>query len=98
MINTLFHDMLDTCLRPLDDFLVCRNDVENHLANLETILLKLRDAGLKAKLAKCEFLKSKMCFLCHKIGGDGIHTMEDKITAIKNFPTAQVCQKQTFFP
>ncbi len=41
----------------LDDLLVCGKDVEAHLTNLEAALLKLKDAGLKAKFVKCEFLK-----------------------------------------
>ncbi len=50
-------------------------------------MLKLREAGLKAKLTKCEFLK--ITFLGHTVDGDGIHTMDDKIPAIKNFPQPQ---------
>ncbi len=73
----------------LGDLLVCGKDVKTHLANLEAVLLKLRDAGLKAKLAKCEFLKTKTFFLSHKIDGDGIHTRDDKISAIKNFLRAK---------
>ncbi len=53
------------------------------------MLLKLREAGLKAKLTKCEFLKSKITFLGHTVDGDGIHTVDDKISAIKNFPQPQ---------
>ncbi len=35
------------------------------------------------------FLKSKITFLGHTVDGDGIHTMDDKISAIKNFPQPQ---------
>ncbi len=52
-------------------------------------MLKLREAGLKAKLVKYEFLMSKITFLGHTVDGDGIHTMDDKISAIKNFPQPQ---------
>ncbi len=51
--------------------------------------LNLREAGLKAKLTKCECLKSRITFLGHTVDGDGIHTMDDKISAIKNFPQPQ---------
>ncbi len=70
----------------LENLLVCCKDAESHLVNLEVVLLKLRKAGLKTKLAKCEFLKSNSCFLGHKVDGEGIHTMDDNISAIKNFP------------
>ncbi len=48
--------------------------------------MKLKEAGLKAKLTKCEFLKSTFQFLGHTVEDDGIHTMDDKILAIKNIP------------
>ncbi len=72
-------------------------DGDSHLTKLETVLLKLREAGLKAKLTKCEFLKSKITFLGHTVDGDGIHTMDDKISAIKNFPQPQNLEKVPSF-
>ncbi len=87
MINFMFSGMLGTGFYAyLDDLLVCGSDVEIHRANLETVLLKLGNAGFKAKLAKCEFLKSRIYFRLHKIDGNGIHIMDDKISAIKNSP------------
>ncbi len=47
--------------------------------------LELRKACLKAKLAKGEFLKSKIYFIGHKVDGDDIQTIDDKITTIGNF-------------
>ncbi len=41
----------------LDDLIICSKDGDSHLAKLEAVLLKLREADLKAKLTKCEFLK-----------------------------------------
>ncbi len=37
--------------------LICSKDGDRYLAKLEAVLLKLREAGLKTKLTKCEFLK-----------------------------------------
>ncbi len=61
---------------------------DNHLADLEAVLLKLKEAGLKAKLTtdRCEFLKAKITFLGHTVNANGIHTMNDKMSAIKKFP------------
>ncbi len=42
--------------------IICSKDGDSHLAKLETVLLKLREAGLEAKLTKCEFLKTKLTF------------------------------------
>ncbi len=66
--------------------MICGKDIHSHLSNLENVLRTLQEAGLKVKLAKCEFLKAQISFLGHKVDGDGIHTMDDKISAIRNFP------------
>ncbi len=93
-----FSDMLDTGVYAcLDDLLVFGKEVETHLANLKAVVLKRKDAGLKAKLAKCEFLKSKICFLGRKVDGDSIHTIYDKITAIKNFPRPKFVESVSSF-
>ncbi len=87
MISTLFSYILGNGdYVYLDDLLVCGKDSESNLANSQAVFLKLIDADLKANLSKCEFLKSKICFLGDKVDGNGIHTMDDKISAIKNFP------------
>ncbi len=86
-INTLFSDILDNGVYALlDDIEVCGKNAESHPANFKAVLLKLREADLKAKIAKCEFVKSKISFLDHKVDGEGIHPMGNKISAIKNFP------------
>ncbi len=70
----------------LDDLIICSKNGDTHLADLEAVLLKVKEAGLKAKLTKCEFLKAKVTFLGHIVDANGIHTMDDKISAIKKFP------------
>ena len=46
----------------LDDVIVCNQDPESHFQCLEAVLLKLKEAGLKVKISKCEFLKEKIPF------------------------------------
>ena len=48
-------------------------------------MLKLRQAGLKAKLTKCEFLESKIQILGHVVDGNGIHVNDNKNSSIKHF-------------
>ncbi len=87
MINYLFSDKLGkgVCAY-LDDLLICGKDIAGHLTNLEAMLKTLRTASLKANLTKCEFLKAQISFLGHKLDGSDIHTMDDKVSAIKHFP------------
>ncbi len=58
MINTMDSEMIgNEVYAYLDDLIICSKDGDSHLAKLEVVLLKLREAGLKAKLIKYEFLK-----------------------------------------
>ncbi len=58
MINTSFSDLIGKGIYAyLDDLIICSNDGDSHLAKLKAVLVKLREAGLKEKLNKCEFLK-----------------------------------------
>ena len=87
MINTLFADLLGKHVYAfLDDIIISSENWESHIKTLEEVLLRLKEAGLKAKLTKCEFLKRKITFLGHEVDGDGIHTMSDKVKAVQKFP------------
>ncbi len=58
IINTLFSDLIGKGIYAfLNASIICSKDGDSHLAKLEAVLLKLREAGLKAKLTKCKFLK-----------------------------------------
>ena len=88
LMNTLFSGIIGKHVYAyLDDLIVFSKDLESHFTSLESVLLKLREAGLKAKLSKCDFLRKSISFLGHVVDADGIHTMDDKIKAVLNFPT-----------
>ncbi len=39
----------------LDDVIIASPDADSHLASLEAVFDRLRTAGLKVKLSKCDF-------------------------------------------
>ena len=87
MMNSLFSGMIgDSVFVYLDDIIVASKDLDSHFTTLRSVFQRLQEAGLKVKLSKCEFLKAKICFLGHTVDGKGIHTMDDKVLAVKNFP------------
>lgn len=45
------------------------------------------EAGLKLHPDKCCFMRRELEFLGHKIGGEGISTLEEKVQAVKDWPT-----------
>ncbi len=59
----------------LDDLIVVFKDLDTHLQQLSLVFQKLTQTGLKAKLTKCKFLKSRIELL---VDGDGIHTVDSK--------------------
>ncbi len=98
MINTLFADMLGKDVYAyLDDIIICSKNGDIHLPDLEAVLLKLKEASLKAKLTKYEFLMTKITFSAHTVDANGIHTMDYKISAIKIFPQPRTVENVCSF-
>jgi len=56
----------------------------DHLKLLDQVLDRLEKAGLIARKEKCEFLANSVTYLGHKIDGEGLHPLPDKVEAIQN--------------
>ena len=70
----------------LDDILVYSPDMETHLEHLRKLFIKLREAGLKLKEVKCNFLKKHIQYLGHIVSRKGITPMPEKLACIKEMP------------
>ena len=81
----------------LDDLIIASKDPHEHLATLNQVLSRFSDAGLKLKLSKCSFLKKEIKFLGHKVDKDGIHTLDDKVHAVSNFPVPKSAEQVRSF-
>ena len=79
----------ETCLLYLDDIIIFRKTFEDHLHRLESILIKLKDAGLKLKPAKCSFLRMQVHFFGHVVSTDGVATDPLKVKAVATYPQPQ---------
>ena len=53
-----------------------------HLKNLDQVLQRLSDYGLRVKKKKCEFFKESVEYLGHVIDKNGLHTSPDKVEAV----------------
>ena len=58
----------------LDDIFVYSPDMETHLEHLRKLFMRLREADLKLKEVKCNFLKKHMQYLGHIISGKRYNT------------------------
>ena len=50
---------------------------------------KFQKAGLKIKLSKCQFFKSHLHYLGHRISANGLKPLHEKLKAIKNIAPAR---------
>ena len=80
----------------LDDILIFSKSWEEHLQHLNTVFNRFKTAGLKIKLSKCQFFKTQLHYLGHKISADRLEQLPKKLEAIMNLaPTKnmdEACQ------
>lgn len=70
----------------LDDILIFSPDIETHLEHIEILFQRLREAQLKLKESKCNFLKAHVQYLGHFISGEGIEPLPEKLESVKEMP------------
>ena len=73
----------------IDDILLTGPIEEAHLQTLEEVLKRLEITGLKAKMSKCQFLRSSVSYLGHRIDAKGLCPLPDKVQAIVDAPDPQ---------
>ena len=87
LMQTSMHDMIfEVLLAYLDDLMVFAKTFEGHIDNLERVLKRLREIGVKLNPTKCCFFMPEVSFLGHIISGEGIATNPDTIRAVVDFP------------
>ena len=86
-MNGVLPDMGDFVQVYLDDILVFSKTEEEHEEHLRQVLKRLREHRLFAKLSKCEFYMREVEFLGHKVSAEGISVEDEKVAAIREWPT-----------
>ena len=62
----------------LDDVLITGASSQEHLQKLEEVLQRLKQAELRLKLNKCEFIQRSVQYLGHRIDQEGLHPTDKK--------------------
>ncbi|KAJ9682680.1 hypothetical protein PVL29_018578 [Vitis rotundifolia] len=70
-----------------DDILVYSKNLDEHINHLHCVLAVLRKEKLYANLKKCSFCMDKVVFLGYVVSAKGIEMDEEKVKAIKEWPT-----------
>ncbi|KAL2081888.1 hypothetical protein ACEWY4_021706 [Coilia grayii] len=81
----------------LDDILITGQDRDQHLKNLDAVLGRLEEFGLRLQKEKCEFFKDSLEYLGHVIDAQGLHKSPEKVRAIVEAPApTDVSQLRSF--
>ena len=87
LMEAVLHGLLGNFVSVyLDDIIIYSPTVEDHLKHLNSVFDRLRQAGLRLKPSKCQFLCSQIAYLGHVISADGIHPDPEKIIKIQSWP------------
>ncbi|KAI2668506.1 Transposon Tf2-11 polyprotein [Labeo rohita] len=86
-INDIFRDLLNRCVVAyIDNILIYSPDLNQHIKDVKTILARLQQHQLYAKLEKCEFHTSKTTFLGYIFSHHGVEMDKSKIQAVTEWP------------
>lgn len=70
-----------------DDILIYSKNLGEHLEHLKCVLIVLRKEQLYANLKKCKFCMDRVIFLGFVVSANGVEVDEEKIKAIRDWPT-----------
>ena len=89
----VFQRTMDTILQGvsnvlcyLDDILITGLSEAEHLQNLEEVLKRLQQHGIRVKDNKCALKQDSVEYLGHVIDKKGLHTSDKKVKAIQKAP------------
>ena len=69
----------------VDDILVASKDAEEQQRHLRQLFQRLQEHGLVINVAKCQFGRTTLDFLGHRITAHGVSPLPDKVEAICQF-------------
>ena len=76
-----------TCLVYIDDIIIFGKSFDQQLERLGEVFDRIRQANLKLKPSNCSLFRRKVEFLGHVVSKEGIAMQEDKVKAIKTWPS-----------
>ena len=81
------------CIAYLDDVIVCSKHKTSHLDALHSVLLRLRDAGLKLKPSKCQLFRDEVLYLNHVINASGVPPDPAKLRVLSSWPVPRTVKE-----
>ena len=69
----------------VDDIIIATDTPEEHIQTLQKVFVRLQEYGIRLNESKCEWYRTSLEYLGHKISHDSIQPTNKKIEAIKQF-------------
>ena len=73
----------------LNDVLIFSKSWEEHLKHSNMVFNRFKSASLKIKLNRCQFFKTQLHYLGHKISAEELELLPEKLDAIKKLAPAK---------
>ena len=71
----------------LDDILIFKKTLDEHLLHIRRVLERLREEKMLINLKKCSFVKRELVYLGFVISSEGLKMDLEKVKAILEWPT-----------
>ena len=98
VMDTIMADLdYKVLLTYIDDIIVFSKDLTTHLQRLELVFSALQEGHLKVKPSKVKLMRTEVSVLGYKVSRQGLSTQEDKIEAIRTWPTPRNLQQTRSF-
>ena len=96
LMNEVVRDLEKFAHAYLDDLVAFSDTWTEHLSQLETILEKLQEFWLTAKMSKCQWAMAKCTYLGHVVGGGQVKPEINKLEAVKKLSNTKNKGGQVF--
>ena len=89
LMSKVLTSLNDFAFTYLDEVLLLSETYDDHICHLNEVFTHFEKAGLKIKLSKCQFFKTQLPYLGHKLSADGLEPLPEKLKAIKELAPAK---------
>ncbi|XP_047741136.1 uncharacterized protein LOC125179399 [Hyalella azteca] len=86
VLKEILADCSDFVTSFVDDLVIFSSDFESHVVHVQTVMRKLKAAGITLNIAKCDFGQTRVKFLGFIVGSGEIKPDPAKVEAVRQFP------------